>query len=1336
MQKHLFTLIYIFLYFIFSSQFTKANPNYTASWHTTLNGLSQNDVNNIFYDSKGFLWVATNDGLNRYDGYQFITYRIGDRGLNSNLISTIAEDKYSNLWIGTVDDGIYFYSRKRNEFVHSSKLYNSNPKVIDYSVRLIAIDKNDVVWFFSLKGDIFKFDFDYEKEKIVNLHRYVHPTGNFGLHSIKALSTPEADVFIGSNTGAYMYYNSDKKLKRLPDIHEPIYYITNVNKDRIILSYNDRLTLYNLKTRVQKELLTTTVRSITNLTGNKLWISNSNGIYLAEYDEASETLNNLTLISAINGLTNTSCISDNNGNMWMGYYKAGLLKIQENRKPFERINSGKPIGNNNILSIYSTDARNLWLGTEGTGLFLMKKDSANVYTQEKHYLPHESILCLVSDQAKSKLYCGTGNGIYSIELNTGSIQAISNTLVSVFSILPDSNYLWIGTLVQGLHRYNLSTGEIIRVTDDNELPSFVIRNLTLDTFGNIWIGTDQGISILSSESKYLNNVKIKKLESISDGKTDNLEKYYIVPMILTKFGEMWVGTLGRGLKIFKPQRNIQSIQHRSLTTSDGFVNNTIKALVEDKNGIIWVSTNKGISSVEPYSYLIKNYDISDGLLDYEFNEMASFCTSNGDLYFGCMRGVNKYRPIQQKQSAVVPKITLTDFFLFNRSLTYDYPLDKKAKLPASITETEKIKLKYNENSFSIEFALLDYSNDLLKNKYEYMLTNFDKQWEKADASRRLAVYTNIPPGKYKFLVKGHNDNNIWSEPRELTIIITPPLWMTWYAYMIYAVLLTAVLWFFRKKRLKNLEIKNKILLTNLEKKKTEDLLEMKTRFFTNVSHEFRTPLTIILSIIQRFRQEKSINSDESLTKYTKIIHHSSEELLRLITQLMDFSKNEVGRLELELKHLDFISFTKKVFDKFIFLAEDKNIKLFFESDFDKFEYIFDPNLIEEAINNLLSNAIKHTPEHAEIKVSVLDGEDKIFLKVQDAGKGIDPDIQKHLFERFYSKTSIDNTAVKSTGIGLALTKSIIEMHNGDIGYETKVGEGTIFWVSLPKSAEYDISTLTQPYVRKAGQDINEEKKENNKQIFKLLVVEDNNTINELLKELFETDYTVIQAENGEEGWNKTLEHFPDIILSDVMMPILDGLQLCEKVKKDDRTSHIPVVLLTARTDDTDLISGYNYRADAYCTKPYNNTVLKSIIDSIIANRKNLIQKFRGSIEINPAEITNTTSEQRFVDKIIKHIEDNIDNSKFEVKDLADHVGMSTVVLNKKLKSLFDTTANGFIRKIRLNRAANLLKTGKYSVQEVTYDVGFNDLKYFREMFRKEYGVTPTDYILKNKEEKQ
>jgi signal transduction histidine kinase/DNA-binding response OmpR family regulator len=811
------------------------------------------------------------------------------------------------------------------------------------------------------------------------------------------------------------------------------------------------------------------------------------------------------------------------------------------------------------------------------------------------------------------------------------------------------------------------------------------------------------------------------------------------------------------------------------TEKDGLPNDVINGILEDMQGNLWLSTNNGLSKFDPETTSFRNYDVNDGLQSNQFNHGAYCRNTNGEMFFGGTNGFNAFHPDSIKDNPYIPNIVITDFQIFNESVVInniDVPESKNEySLPKHISTLEEIELTYKENAFSFEFAALDYRSPQ-KNRYAYMMEGFENDWNYTNSKRRFVTYTNLDPGSYVFKVKGTNNDQIWNEEgTSIKIIITPPWWKTTWAYSAYVLLFFLTLYSLRKYDMKRQRLKHDLELEHIHAEKLEELNRIKSRFFANISHEFRTPLTLITGPVKQMLLGEFRGN---LKEQYRMILRNGHRLLRLVNQLLDFSRLESGGMKLQVALINVIKYIKGLVLSFSSLAERNKITLKFDSEVESIMGYFDRDKLEKIISNLLSNAFKFTPKQGKIEVRIrvhkafsdkinntfltdhnvslqqspfkILNSDFVNITISNTGPGIPQDQMNKIFDRFYQVDDSVTRRQEGSGIGLALTKELVEIHHGKIDLQcSRTGQSTLttFTVSLPltkdhfKPEEIIQESILENTKELKAEEIDKvivEREESGETLLTqkksaptLLIVEDNPDVTSYIRSFMEKDYRIVDASNGEVGFKKAIDKVPDLIISDVMMPEKDGFELCQKLKSDQRTSHIPVILLTAKADMDSKIEGLEYGADDYIAKPFEDKELQIRSNNLIEQRRQLRDHFRKELVFNPAKITVNSIDEQFLDKVNKHIEQHMDDMEYTVEKLSYDIGMSRQHLNRKLHSLTDHSARDFIRSMRLRRAAQLLQKRNDMITQIAYQVGFNNLSYFTKCFRKQFGQSPSQY---------
>ncbi|UYU64229.1 response regulator [Bacteroides thetaiotaomicron] len=1091
-------------------------------------------------------------------------------------------------------------------------------------------------------------------------------------------------------------------------------------------------------------------------------------------------------VATIKGISNffTCMDMDNDGNVWVGTSKSGLRYIDG--KTFEvthlpgmrLINGG--VQDNDIFTLFIDPNNGIWIGTLFQGLCYyhpsMQKfqliQTINTGTQ----ITNETIRCFLEEEDGTVLI-GSGDGLYRFYPESKKVERLFKEQINdlCLSIRKDhSGRIWVGTYLGGffciegkqIRQYLRSSINLEKDPNQN-----ISRCIYEDTDGRFWACVTGGVG-------QIDPVTGKMLYMLAD-KYPEIKDYTLIYHLYPINDETFAAVGDKGIYYYNTKRDSlyipgtdnpdfeQNIKYfgilkdtrglewfatedgirvwdktklYKLTVTEGLPNNEVYSLLEDDNGVIWASTLNGICKIAPiqsndtYNFSIVNFGISDGLQWGKFYDHSALKAKDGTLYFGGAHGFNYFDPNKIIYNNSKNKPVLTAFRIFNSLIKEEEKYNGKVILEEPINKTKQITLKYNQNFITFEFAGMNYVNPS-QTYYKYMLKNFDEDWNEISGNELgKATYTGLRPGKYNFMVYTANNDKVWGEiPYELTIIITPPFWATSYAIIIYIILSIAIFIYILKRyqrRTQKKILKEKEIYEQEQKIKL-DL--MKFQFFTNISHEFRTPLTLILTPLETLIKQQS---DMVLKKKLDSIYQNAHLLLSLVNQLLDFRKLEIKGEKVLFKTGNIIQFIKDIYLQFKELSTTKNIDFTLETSVDYLLINYDHDMMYKIINNLLSNAFKFTPQngHIQLTVNKADRNDKeyIMIEVSDTGCGIDEKDLPHIFERFYQIK--DDNAPAGSGIGLHLVKEYTRLHNGDITVSSQINIGSTFTVyipvDLPKTNDKNHQEEEEKNGTGEGDIIPDTKEKDDRK--KLLVVEDNDEFRNYLTEQLSECYRVIDAPNGEEAEKLILSEYPDLIISDLMMPKMDGIELCQRVKSNIQTSHTPFILLTARTSDESKMEGYEAGADSYISKPFSFELLCIRIKKLIEQQENRKMLFHKTIEITPSSITTTSLDEELVRKALNFVEENIDNPEYSIEDLSKDLGLSKTHLNRKLQSIVDLTPLQFIRSIRLKRAAQLLTNSQYNINEISYMVGFNTLKYFNSHFKEEFQMTPSQYREKNK----
>jgi ligand-binding sensor domain-containing protein/signal transduction histidine kinase/DNA-binding response OmpR family regulator len=1353
--------------------------------HLSINeGLSQNAVFSMIQDHDGFIWIGTEDGLNKYDGYEFTVYKhqTGNKNsLSHSQVNTLLEDRDHNLWVGT-SDGLNVLNRKTNRFTRFKTSVSRSGEPGDYISSLLKDEHGDI-WIGTYNG-LKRYDPSAKK-----FTRY-DPAGLVGassnLNKIKALYRDHQRMFWVSIGNDLKRFDPVKKhFFALPAILQQNEALRTSNVRVIrqdgshtywfgtetagVFKYDAKSnTCVNYRSDSTKanSLPTNVVRDILLVSNNQVWIGTRNGLSIL--DPQSGQFENYQYDrfdpSSLSHNSVRSFLRDKNGNIWAGTFAGGINTFNAAAANFANISeqAGKRPGLSHsvVSSILPSTNGSLWVGTEGGGLNYVNRNAGiyKYFSMQKGQLNAKSnIVKSLAQDSSGNLWIGTYDGLAYFEKANGNIKRFSlnkeredqDKRQEINRILVERDGLWIATYGSGLYYFDKKgsiKGYLSRLNTSNSLSSDYLTDILKDKYRNLWIGSQKGLNYFDVKKnrfvQYMNNPENNR--SISNNS--------VLSLFRDSKQRLWVGTQG-GVNYY----DTKSRSFFALTESEGLANNVIHAITEDKEGNIWISTNKGLSRIKfknfntPFKTAdisVLNYTMDDGLQSNQFSPRAVAKNAVGELFFGGINGISAFNPQKLIRNRVKPPIVFTDLLIKDKPLTWDAD---STLLDKPLNALTKITLTYDQAFISIKFAALNYNNTN-KNQYAYKLEGLrnDKEWH-FTTEQRIATYTNLPAGDYTFMVKASNNDGLWNNtPKTLQITVLPPPWKTWWAYTIYTIVILTLLYIFYYYSYRTAELKNELTVEHMLHEKDEELAQRKLSFFTNISHEIKTPLTLILAPL-----EKLISMNEGNNKVQNqlmLMQRNGDRLIRLINQLLDFRKFESGNMKLHAAEGNIIKFAKEVYTAFEPYAIDRQIKLKFEPVEKQISVWFDRDKLEKILYNLLSNAMKFTPKGGTVSINigreVQQGKEVVYIEVEDTGTGILPQAQEHLFEQFHSLT--DN-AINSTGsgIGLAFTKGLVELHHGEITFTSTPAQNGAsghtcfkFWFPLGNAHLSANEVLSDFKDSEQISNYNFERTPAEQNIKDLtgnlenvvpgekpvmLIVEDNAEVQDFIASNFDNDFIVHTAADGVQGFEKASTLIPDIIISDVMMPNMSGTALCSKLKTDARTSHIPVILLTARTTLLYKIEGLETGADDYITKPFSIRILETRVKNLLELRKKLRERFSKEVHLQPRNIAITSPDEKFLEKVMSFIERNMEESTLSVEEMGKEVGMSRVTLYRKIKALTNQTAIEFIRSVRLKRAAQLLEQNKLNVSEVAYMVGFTDIDYFRKCFKEQFGHTPKEY---------
>jgi signal transduction histidine kinase/ligand-binding sensor domain-containing protein/DNA-binding response OmpR family regulator len=1330
-------------------------------------GLTDNQVTCFFKDAKGFLWIGTSSGLNRFDGYTIRTF-VNDAenpfSISHNSILNLFQLPDSRLGVMTAS-GLNIYDDQTERFLTDVSSFYDRYNIAEGALLDIKVDLRGNSWFIHPSSGISKYD--KEKNKTVHLRRSGSP---------QSISTDSVSDFTSTAQGDWIIHRNGtlEKLAEDNNDYKVVYqshHLRTINGgtavnyklfadrdgDLWIFSGDDALGLYffNYKNRslrhfhqgsVGPALNANLVSNVTQGDDGLIWVGTDHGgINLINKKDFSiqYILNKPEEEKSISQNTIRTLYKDDEGIIWLGTFKKGVSYYHENliRFPlyqhYPLATTGLPFADVNRFA--EDEHGNLWIGTNGGGLIYFDRIN-NSYKQFLHdpakpesissnvivslFIDHKQQLWIGSYFGGLDMYDGRIFTHYKHDLkNPGSISD-----QNVWEIYEDSkNRLWVGTMHGGLDLLDRNTGTFSHYNIDeiNSVKSNYIAAITEDRNGNLWIGTNEGVDMLDQRTGRFFHFGSNPKEH------GYLSDNYVLDIKEDPKGRIWVATKN-GLNLFDDATK----KFRTFNLKNGLPHNTVIAMLTTEKEGIWVSTANGISNVlvtgdkDSLSLQFRNYDESDGLQGRQFNENAALRTSKGELIFGGANGFNVFYPEKLGVNRNPPNVLLTGLQLYNRTVQPGEEVNGSVLLTRSLEETDEVTLPPDQNVFSIEFVAINFFNPE-KNRYRYMLKGSHAEWLQADSKSRKVTFTNLNPGEYTFLVQASNNDGFWNKDgASVKITILPPFWKTRTAFLLYVFCITAGLLVTRKLIQQRERGKFDREQERKEAIRMHELDMMKIKFFTNVSHEFRTPLTLILTPLDKMLAQAKEPEQE---QQYRLIQRNAKRLLNLVNQLLDFRKLEIQELKLNPSEGDIIKFIEDTVFSFSDLSEKKDIKLTFESSLPSHETLFDQDKLEKILFNLLSNAFKFTPDHGAVSVSVdiahTAGSTILEIRVRDTGIGIEPNKIDKIFDRFFQNELPKSLVNQGSGIGLSITKEFVKIHGGTITVESDPGAGTCFIVRLPVIElphHQEVEAVSEIPAATTG--------EGKPRLPVLLLVEDNEDFRFYLKDNLRSQYKIVEARNGVEGWKMTLEVAPDIIVSDIMMPEMNGIELCKKIKSDTRVSHTPVILLTARSAEEQELEGFESGANDYITKPFNFEILISRIRNLVQQREKLHKKFAGQIGVKASELTITSLDEKFIQKAIACVEQHISDPEFSVEDLAHELGISRAHFYKKVMTLTGKSPLEFMRMIRLQQAAQLLKKSQLTVAEIAYKVGFNSPKNFARYFRHEYKVLPSVFASDSKKE--
>lgn len=1301
-------------------------------------GLSHTTVQSVVQDSVGYIWVATPDGLNRYDGYTFKVYRHinGDStSLASNNVRLLRIDPSGRLW---VSDGRYLsrFDRSSEQFRNYRLPATATPEICDF------LPEDDGSLLVATRDAVYTFD---------------PAAGTFtplskargGQRGTNALARNSSETFIGNSEGHITVIGPDGTVTRtlnLPDRTNIISMLPDGPGRLLVATEGSGLVSLNTSTGAASVYRVATspglgsdfVRSLAHDDRGRVWVGTFKGLSILNPDRRTFTLYD-PQPEGQESLSHTSvrCIyRDSQGGMWLGTYFGGLNYHHPLKNQFRTLRSSliHPSLNDNVISAMSEDTDGtIWIGTNNGGLNRYRpSDGTYAHYTTADGLGSNDVKAIYLDPDGRHIYVGAHIGGLSIlDKATGRLTPATEPTTNIYDIVPATRpgHLWLATLA-GIQLYDKATGH---TTEGPATGLARITDIYRDNARRLWVYGEDGMRVFDESAD-------SRLTLSRDIAADSLPGLgsWVYRVAQSHDGRNMFFATADGLWIY----NLNDHTRRHFSTDNGLPNNMVYTVLEDANSNLWCSTNSGLACINPTTGEIRNYTTRDGLQSNQFTPKAALRTRDGRFYFGGVAGLSYFNPAVLQSNPYTPRPVISELRLFDRLVT---PGDDTGLLHKSISETDKIVFDVDQTVFTIDFTVCNYVAGE-HNTFAYMLQGLDKDWFTTDEATSV-TYSNLPPGHYRFLLRAANNDGVWSdEVTGLDIVIRQVWYKRWWAVTLFILLAlgmaAAAIWYFWRKR----AIEDQLRMERHERERQRELNEMKVRFFINMSHELRTPLTLIQLPVEELLQRAE---DPKTTRKLTTIKNNADRILHIVNQLLDYRRAEMGMFKLAVKPVNVNELSRKIFANYEYQAQRRGITYTLESDLPDTPLMCDPQYLELIFNNLISNAFKYTPHGQSIALRLhlhdAAGSPRLVITVADTGCGIPAEKIPDIFTRFYKV--YDHAA--GSGIGLSLVKRLVELHHGSIGVASEIGTGATFTVEIPVgrseySAEETVSASPDPQLPQAPvalpdadlpdddyTDLPAGADEQPRDRRTVLIVDDSPEILKYICEALAADYNVVPAADGAKAIQILSQQTVDLIVTDVMMPDIDGMQLCRTVKRNLRTSHIPVILLSAKSDTADQLDGLKMGADDYIGKPFSMPVLAAKIKNLLRTRDQAVRHFSDTADIEPEKVTLNPLDEAFLKKAMKLMEDHLDDSQFSTDTFAREMCMSRSNLHLKMKALTGESTNEFIRRFRLRRAVDLLKSGRYTVSEVSSMVGYGTPSYFATSFKKFYGSLPSDYIKKD-----
>lgn len=1349
-----------------------------------LNTLSSKDVQSVYQDRDGYIWISTRNGLFQYDGYSITTYKSNlycPDLLSSNNIFCVAEDSCHRLWIGTYS-GLNVLDKRTGEV---RKIENAELSSTGISQILVTSDQRIL---FATEAGLFEYQ---ENDDTFLVYDASNTGGVFPRNTVKSLFEDDrGDIWIGTwNSGLYRYEKKTGKYWKYPrmnfgnsahvvfqDSYKNIWVGTwGAGLHLLHNAYDPERTTWTTFTHNEKQLYTISDNLIyaisEDVNTHSLWVGTRSGLSILPLQNGPISFSgfeNCYSGESENTITSSevaSLLRDRQGIMWVGMIGGGVNMVNTRKAKFnlDRLTETKRmLKSNSVRSLLLDDEGQLWMGisTYGFGVKNCQTEKFVHYNQMPDFMSYKGIstvMSIMQSPTTGHIWIGVYNGgAYELDkhapvgkrvkaYNSGNASWMCNSCI--YDIYEDSKQnLWFAT--RGGVSMRAADGTPVRIDSLKvggvAIQDMVAMQLVEGSNGEMWMASNtHGVVRIQGSGHSLNGYKLSAY-SVVNGK---LNSNYADCIYKDIEGRIWVGTGGSGLSLY------DAVEDRFLPVHKlwNLPGDAITSIQSDKKGNLWLGTNAGLLRLtvprDLQNVTYRLYTTSDGLQDNIFNRGASFVASDGEMFFGGHRGYNSFYPDKQDEQVFSSPVVITDIKVFNQSWTALSGEERSEISSLSPRFTDKIVLNYKRNNFSIEFSALEYANPE-RNQYAFRLDGFDADWQHTDASKRFAYYNNLKSGTYTFYVKSSNSNGIWDENvQTVKVVILPPPWKTWWAYTLYIILLVGIVWYIYRIIRNRIRLRNALHLREMEQAKSEEINHAKLQFFTNITHELLTPLTIISASVDELKQTAPAYKEQY-----DVMTHNINRLIRLLQQILEFRKAETGNLKLKVLQGDLVMFVRRSLDGFRPLMKKKDIHFTIQSSVNKYLAFFDPDKLDKILYNLLSNASKYNKPGGKvgIELSCDEANGVACIIVKDNGPGIPKESQKNLFKRFYEGDYRKFNTI-GTGIGLSLVRDLVVLHHGSIFVESEEGKGTAFKIEFPvhrfaySEEEIDdaVTLLDSDGIDAVQEDVviedtqtgasedNAVSAELNvaEKSHTLLLVEDNEDLLGLMVKLLGSDYTIHTATNGKEALEVVESEDIDLIVSDVMMPVMDGIEFCRSIKGNFDTSHIPLILLTAKKQEEDRVEAYESGADAFITKPFNLSVLHARIGNLLKSRERVMKDFKKQLVFEAKELNYTSMDEDFLQRAIDCVNRHLDDPGFDQTQFLEEMNTTKSTFFRKLKSLTGLTYVSFIRNIRMKAACHIMEEKKHvRISELAYAVGYNDPRYFSSIFKKEIGMQPSEYM--------